>query len=120
MRRKIVFGSSWELDFKWLEARHKVKNLLGLEALPDLQSTLFLIGIQELGQVKEDYTKEEKRDLIHIATCRLLSHDGYYEFEGIDAEGWPHWKLLAPFPKTDLKEQERYLQVQVIRYFDEI
>jgi hypothetical protein len=110
----------WELDFKWLEARHKVKDLLGLDAVPDFQSVLFLIGIQELGQVKEDYTKEEKRDLIHIATCRLLSYEGYYEFEGIDAEGWPHWKLLAPFPKAELKEQERYLQVQVIRYLGEI
>jgi hypothetical protein len=110
----------WELDFKWLEARHKVKNLLGLEALPDLQSTLFLIGIQELGQVKEDYTKEEKRDLIHIATCKLLSHDGYYEFEGLDADGWPHWKLLEALPKRDLKEQERYLQVQVIKFLEEV
>lgn len=110
----------WELDFKWLEARHQVQNMLGLDALPDLQSVLFLIGIQELGQVKEDYTKEEKQDLIHIATCRLLSYDGFYEFEGIDTDGWPHWRLLQVLPKRELKEQERYLKIQVIRYLNEI
>jgi len=110
----------WELDFKWLETRNKVQNMLGLDGLPDLQSTLFLIGVQELGQVKEEYTKEEKQDLIHIATCRLLSYDGYYEFEGLDTEGWPHWRLFQVLPKTELKEQERYLKIQVIRYLDEL
>ena len=110
----------WELDFKWLETRHKIKDLLNLEAMPDLQSTLFLLGVQELGQVKEDYTKEENQDLIHIATCRLLSYDGYYEFEGIDTDGWPHWRLIQPLPKKELKEQERYLQIQVIRYMEEL
>jgi hypothetical protein len=110
----------WELDFKWLEARNRVQNILALDGLPDLQSVLFLIGIQELGQVKDDYTKEEKQDLIHIATCRLLSYDGFYEFEGIDTDGWPHWRLLQVLPKRELKEQERYLKIQVIRYLDEI
>jgi hypothetical protein len=107
-----------DLQVRWLKLRIQLKEKYGIK--PDMNGVLLLIGIQELGQVKEDYTKEEKRDLIHIATCRLLSYEGYYEFEGIDAEGWPHWKLLAPFPKADLKEQERYLQVQVIRYLEEI
>jgi hypothetical protein len=110
----------WEFDFKWLETKHKLKDMLSLSALPYLQSILFLIGIQELGIIKEDYNKEEKQDLIHIATCRLLSYEGIYEFEGIDADGWPHWKLVQPLKKLDLKEQERYLQEQVIRYVNEI
>lgn len=67
----------WELDFEWLKVRHKVKDLLGKTDIPDLQAILFLVGIQELGRVPEGtFTKEEKRDLMHIAVCRLLSYEG--------------------------------------------
>lgn len=110
----------WELDFKWLEARHKVKDMMGLDSLPDLQSILFLIGVQELGQVKEEFSKEEKQDLLHIATCRLLSYDGYYEFEGLDTDGWPHWRIAEVPPKLELKEQERYLKIKTIQYLTEM
>ncbi len=111
----------WELDFKWLEARHKVKEMMRLDKLPDVQIMLFLIGVQELGQLKEgEFSKEEKQDLIHIATCRLMSYDGYYEFEGIDTDGWPHWRMLAAPPKIELKEQERYLKIKIIQYLSEL
>ena len=58
----------------------------------DLQAILFLIGIQELGQGYRAFSKEEKTDLLHIAICRLLSNYGYYELEGRDKEGWPHYQ----------------------------
>ncbi|MEZ4981262.1 MAG: hypothetical protein R2769_06670 [Saprospiraceae bacterium] len=76
---------AWELDFEWLQVRHKIKDLFNKDALPDLNAILFVIGIQEYGHLKDTYTKEEKQDLMHIAICRLLSEDGYYSFEGIDA-----------------------------------
>ena len=114
-----IISDDWELDFKWLEVRHLLMDLMQLQSLPDLQSILFLVGIQELGQVKEEYTKEEKQDLIHIATCRLLSYDGHYEFEGIDADGWPHWKLISAIPFIDLKSQENYLKTKLIQYVHE-
>lgn len=110
----------WELDFKWLEARTKLKEMMQLDKLPDLQIVLFLIGVQELGQIKDDFSKEEKQDLIHIATCRLLSYDGYYEFEGLDTDGWPHWKMQEVPPKVELKEQERYLKIKAIQYLSEL
>lgn len=84
---------------------------------PDLHALLFLIGMRELGQVKKKFTKEEKQHLMHIAVCRLLSEEGYFELEGLDADGWPHWIALRQMPQT-LEEQEYLLKKQIIRYFD--
>ena len=110
----------WELDFEWLQVQHQVKDAMRKDSLPDLNTVLFLIGIQELGRWRRDFTKEEKQDLMHIAVCRLLSDDGYFRFSGRDADGWPHWEPLKPFTVQGVKHQERLLQEQVIRYFGEM
>ncbi|MBK9108576.1 MAG: hypothetical protein IPM92_09470 [Saprospiraceae bacterium] len=110
----------WELDFEWLRIRHFVKERLGSDGLPDLNAILLLIGIQELGKLKlEKFTKEEKTDLMHIASCRLLSYDGYYALKGMDQDGWPHYELLKPFGLKGVNAQERYLKEKVIDYFKE-
>ena len=87
---------------------------------PDLNALLLLIGVQELGQGVAAFTKEQKQDLMHIATCRLFSFSGYYELERVDAEGWPHYRLLTPVPFANLKEQERMLKWHMLEYFDEL
>jgi len=84
---------------------------------PDLQAIIFLIGIQELGKGPIKYSKDEKQDLMHIAVCRLLSTYGYYELEGLDQDGWPHWKLVKKLPPLTLKEQDLLLKQAVIEYF---
>jgi hypothetical protein len=81
---------------------------------------LFLIGIQEIGRWKKQYTKEEKQDLMHIAVCRLLSYDGFFEFVGRDADGWPHYKAVLPYETKGLEAQEDALKRYVIRYFNEL
>lgn len=85
----------------------------------DLQGIIFLIGVQELGKGKQKYSKDQKQDLMHIATCRLLSTYGYYELEGTDEDGWPHWKLKQNLPKMSLGEQDYLLKNAVIEYFRE-
>lgn len=110
----------WELDFEWLRVRHLVKEAFGRENLPGLNAILFLIGIQELGHFQPSYTKEEKQDLMHIAVCRLLSHDGYYEFAGRDADGWPHYRMVKPVRVKGVEEQERLLKEKAIEYFKEL
>lgn len=87
--------------------------------VPDLEATLYLMGIQELGQGNKRFTKEEKQDLMHIAICKALSYGGYYELEGIDDQGWPHWKLIKKLPFFDLLSQETLLKMYVIEYFKE-
>ena len=84
----------------------------------DLNGVLFLIGVQELGHGTKIFSKEEKQDLMHIGICKVLSLSGYYELQGLDKEGWPHWKLVKKLPHFDLLEQERLLKMHVLEYFE--
>lgn len=109
---------SWERDFEWLRVKTIVKTAMGKDTFPDLQTILFLIGVQELGRIpKEKFTKEEKRDLMHIAVCTLLENDGYYTFVGRDQDGWPHWEEKMTFSVKGVAEQESFLVLKVIAYF---
>jgi hypothetical protein len=99
----------WSLEAKLVERFDKK---------PDLETILFLIGIQEFGQVKEKFTKEEKQDLMHIAICSLLSSSGYYELEKTDEEGWPHFRQLKPMPEMNTFEQENFLKDHILLYFE--
>jgi hypothetical protein len=108
----------WQIEFEWLRVRHQIKASFNKDVLPDMQAILFLIGLQELGQVqKKAFTKEEKQDLMHIAVCTLLEEEGYYAFEGRDHDGWPHWKVLKVFTKKGIEDQEEFLKLKVIEYF---
>ena len=84
---------------------------------PDLETLLFLIGIQEFGQIREKYTKEQKQDLMHVAVCSLLSQSGYYELEGHDRDGWPHFRQLKPMPTMNSIEQENFIKDHILLYF---
>ncbi len=110
--------SSRDLIFerKWAAWRLKIKKELG--RLPDLNAVLMLIGIQELGQLKKQFSKEEKQDLMHIGVCTLLSPLGYYRYIGRDAGGWPHFELLKPLPEMSVKEQELLLKKQALKYLE--
>jgi len=104
------------MDKEWLQLLEKLKRRLGKEA--NIDAILFLIGVQELGQGFKHFSKEEKQDLMHIGTCRVLSTSGYYSLEGTDQEGWPHWKLEKKLPSISLKEQEDMLKMHIIEYFE--
>lgn len=107
----------WELDFHWLALRHKIKEIMRRETLPDLNALLLLVGIQESGRVRTRYSKEEKQDLMHVAVCHLLSQEGYYRFVGFDADGWPHYEVARTHDINGLKSQETWLKSLLIRYF---
>ncbi len=106
------------LEKSWQQLLDELSHLIGKRP-GDLNGVLFLIGVQELGKGKHHFSKEEKQDLMHIAICRVLSASGFYELEGLDEEGWPHWKLVKPLPHFDLLEQEKLLKIHVIDYFKE-
>jgi hypothetical protein len=84
----------------------------------DLDSVLFLMGVQELGKGHQFFTKEQKQDLMHIAICKALSFSGIYELEGTDQDGWPHWKLVQQLPFVNIVEQEKLMKAHVIEYFE--
>ena len=82
-----------------------------------MDGILFLIGIQELGTGKQEFSKEEKQDLMHIAVCTVLLQSGYYMLEGLDDERWPHYKQLKPLPDFNMFEQENFLKDHILLYF---
>ncbi|SEW19858.1 hypothetical protein [Chitinophaga arvensicola] len=84
---------------------------------PNMEAILFLIGVNELNNLKKKYTKEQKQDLMHVAVCTLLSQSGYFELDGYDKDGWPHFKEIQPVPKMEMVEQEQFLKEHVIAYF---
>lgn len=104
------------LKENWQTLLMFLKQNLGKKPV-DLNGVLFIIGVQELGMGKKFFTKEEKQDLMHIAICKVLSYGGYYALDGVDAQGWPHWKLVNPLPNFDLLTQENLLKHFVIEYF---
>lgn len=100
----------------WISLQMQLRGQFG--KTPDLDAVLFLIGIRELGQVQEKFSKEDKVNLMHIAVCRLLSERGYYRLTGHDADGWPHWEALDTLPPMNLKNQEALLKELAIDYFN--
>eukprot|EP01035_Chromulina_nebulosa_P036575 gene36575-49288_t len=87
-----------DITLRWKELEEKIAGEYGKK--PDLNAFLLLIGIRELG--------------------KLLSQSGYYELEGTDQDGWPHWKLVKNPPFINIFEQELYLRQHIIEYFDAI
>jgi hypothetical protein len=107
----------WEDDIqaRWWKLEEKLMERFGKK--PDLEAILFLIGMQEMGALKEKYTKEQKQDLMHVAVCTLLSSSGYYEMERVDEDGWPHFRQLRAVPLMTLPEQEQFIRDHVLLYF---
>ncbi len=83
----------------------------------DLDSIIYLIGLQELGQPHRDFKKDEKLDLMHIAICRLLEPYGYYEFDYFDEDGWAHYKVKEALPPLKAGEQTILMKEAIVNYF---
>jgi len=112
-----MFQKDLEFDRNWARLLKRIEERIGKKP-GDLNSVLFLIGVQELGSGRKTFSKEEKQDLMHIAICKVLSLSGYYELEGVDEDGWPHWKLVKKLPHFDILEQEKLLKMHVMEYFE--
>jgi hypothetical protein len=112
-----MFKRDLDLERKWNALLEEIKTLIGKKP-KDLNGVLFLIGVQELGVGRKNFSKEEKQDLMHIGICKVLSLTGYYVLDGLDQDGWPHWKLVKKLPHFDLLEQEKLLKFQVMEYFE--
>jgi len=105
-----------DLQQRWWNLEARLAEKFGKK--PDLEAILFLIGIQEFGQIREKFTKEQKQDLMHVAVCSLMSQSGFYELEKTDEDGWPHFKQLKPMPDMNTIEQENFLKDHILIYFE--
>lgn len=83
----------------------------------DLDGIIYLVGVQELGQIHRRFKKDEKMDLMHIAICRLLEPYGYYEFDYIDNDGWPHYTVKEQLPSLKAGEQSVLMKEAIVNYF---
>ena len=84
----------------------------------DVQSMLFIIGVQELGKGRQKFSKDEKVEVMHVALCTLLEPFGYYLFKGRDEDGWPHYEPNNSIPPLNLKEQDELLKRKIVEYFE--
>lgn len=104
---------------KWKMIEHFFETNFTDGETPDLDTILFLIGVQELGQGKRKFKKDDKLNLLHIAVCRVLEPFGFYRFDGLDPEGWPHFELLEELPPLKTNEQTLLMKHAVIQYFED-
>ena len=107
-----------DLQTRWWKLEAKMLERFGKK--PDLEGILFLIGIQEFGDIKDKFTKEQKQDLMHVAVCSLLSRSGFYDLAGVDEDGWPHFIQLREIPVMNMFEQENFIKDHVLLYFEEV
>lgn len=107
-----------EVNAKWKDLQQRIAKDFDTD-IPDIKVMLFLIGVQELGQGPQKFSKRQKEELMHIANCKLFSKLGFYELEGLDQDGWPHWKLVKAIPAYTLLEQEMVIKSLMVDYFEE-
>ena len=105
-----------DLQTRWWNLEAKLVERFGKK--PDMEAILFLIGIQEFGELRNKFTKEQKQDLMHVAVCSLFAQSGHYELEKVDDDGWPHFRQIKPLPVMDLREQENFMKDHVLLYFE--
>lgn len=106
-----------KLKAQWETIVRKLANRFAEGDTPELDAIIYLIGVQELGQLHRKFKKDEKLNLMHIAVCRLLEPYGYYEFDFIDEDGWPHYKVMEQLPALKAGEQSILMKEAIVHYF---
>ncbi|MCM4150513.1 hypothetical protein DHD05_02825 [Arenibacter sp. N53] len=111
MSRDTQLKDRWEILVKKLSSQFADSDPLELDAI------IYLVGVQELGQIHKTYKKDEKLNLMHIAICRLLEPYGYYEFDFFDEDGWPHYTIKEELPPLKAGEQSVLMKEALVSYF---
>ncbi|PQB05327.1 hypothetical protein [Aureitalea marina] len=113
MARDIQLKDRWERLMVILSQRFAEGETLELDAV------IYLVGVQELGQIHRSFKKDEKVNLMHIAICRLLEPFGFYRFDYFDDDGWPHYEILEELPPLKAGEQSVLMKEAIVQYFVE-
>lgn len=106
-----------QLKVRWNQVVEKLSAQFADGDTLDLDAVIYLIGVQELGQLHRRFKKDHKIDLMHIAICRLLEPYGYYEFDFFDDDGWPHYKTKDQLPHLKAGEQSVLMKEAIVNYF---
>lgn len=111
MARDEKLKERWELLVEKLSLQFSDGDPLEIDGI------IYLVGVQELGDFKRRFKKDEKINLMHIAICRLLEPYGYYDFDFFDDEGWPHYKIKEQLPSLKAGEQTVLMKEALVNYF---
>ncbi|MDV7137836.1 hypothetical protein R3X28_03065 [Maribacter sp. TH_r10] len=111
MSRDLQLKERWEQLVQKLSVQFADGDTMELDAI------IYLVGVQELGQIHNTFKKDEKLNLMHIAICRLLEPYGYYEFEYFDEDGWPHYAIKEELPALKAGEQSVLMKEAIVAYF---
>ncbi|MCB9427148.1 MAG: hypothetical protein H6584_09030 [Flavobacteriales bacterium] len=106
-----------QLKQRWETVVRKLSNQFADGETLDLDAIIYLIGLQELNAINQTFKKDEKLNLMHIAICRLLEPYGYYEFDFVDTDGWPHYKIKEELPPLKAGEQSILMKDAIVNYF---
>ncbi|MCK5781332.1 MAG: hypothetical protein KAH10_01975 [Flavobacteriales bacterium] len=114
----LVDISEQELDEKWGKVKAFFSDKFADGEKVDVDTILYLIGVQELGTGKLKFEKDEKVELMHMATCKLLEPFGYFEFTAKDPDGWSHFKQVESIGDIDDNKQFELLKKACVFYFE--
>ena len=103
-----------DLDKKWSQLLEKLEKQFNQEMT--LKGVLYLIGVQELNLGIKQYEREEKVNVLHVAICKILTPFGFYKFDRIDEDGWPHYIELKAIKNLSDSQQEELMKEAVIKY----
>ena len=106
-----------QLKNRWNNVVQILSNQFAEGDVLDLDAIIYLIGVQELGKIHQTFKKDEKLNLMHIAICRLLAPYGFYEFDFVDRDGWPHYKVKEELPSLKAGEQSVLMKEAIVNYF---
>ena len=106
-----------QLKNRWDNVVQILSNQFAEGDILDLDAIIYLIGVQELGKVHQTFKKDEKLNLMHIAICRLLEPYGFYEFDFVDKDGWPHYRIKEELPPLKAGEQSVLMKEAIVNYF---
>jgi hypothetical protein len=115
---RITKNNSSSLKTRWDYLTKELTQQFSDGDVLNLDSIIYLIGVQELGKGKKVFKKDEKINLMHIAICKLLEPYGYYEFDFFDKDGWPHYKVVTELPNLKPGEQTVLMKEAIIYYFE--
>lgn len=117
---KSAHENSTNLKDQWDYLVKKLTQQFSDGDILNLDGIIYLIGVQELGQGKRLFKKDEKVNLMHVAICKLLEPYGYYEFDFFDKDGWPHYKILTDLPSLKPGEQTVLMKEAIVNYFEDL
>ena len=113
------FSRNETLKIRWEKLTRQLTDQFSDGETIDVEGILYLIGVQEVGQLHKRFKKDDNVNLIHVGICTVLEPLGYYAFEYFDPDGWPHFKLLESLPHLKPGEQSVLIKEAIVDYFIE-